>query len=374
MKIAQVCPRFPPYIGGIETHVREISERLVERGFELEVLSCDPSGKLPKEEVINNVRVVRFRSWAPSEAYYFSRELKKYLTKNSAKFDVVHAHSYHAFPALYCAQTKSRNMLVLTPHYLGRGQTFFRNVLHVPYKFVAKKIFERSDKVICVSRYEKDLVMNRFNLRQDKVVVIPNGINTDELSRYKWRPKFPHPRITYSGRLERYQKNVDKLVQAFKILVNEYGVNAQLLIIGTGPYEKRLRRLIDKLGLQNLVILKHSLHREAYLEEIASSNVFVLPSEHECYGIVAAESIVMGVPTVVANSTALSEFVKNGLAFGIDTPITPQRIASTLYETLSRPQTTKNCSFKDKLLSWDQVVNQVEQLYLKLQSLKVADN
>jgi len=369
MKILQVCPRYYPSIGGVEEHVRNISERLAKK-YDVSVFTTDPSEKLPKEEVVNEVKIRRFKSWAPNEAYYFSRELKKYLMKNSDSFDIVHAHSYHAFPALYAAQTKSRNMLVFTPHYLGRGQTFFRNVLHVPYKFVAKKIFERSDKVICVSRYEKNLVMNKFNLREDKVVVIPNGINTDELSRYKWRPKFPHPRITYSGRLERYQKNVDKLVQAFKILVNEYGVDAQLLIIGTGPYEKRMRRLIDKLGLQNLVILKHSLSRDQYLEEIASSNVFVLPSEHECYGIVAAEAIVMGIPTVVANSTALSEFVENGLAFGIDTPVTPQRIAGTLYEVLSKPQIRKNCSFQDKILSWDEVVNQVEQLYLDVSKLK----
>jgi glycosyltransferase involved in cell wall biosynthesis len=370
MKIAQVSPRYHPYIGGIETHVREISERLVEKGFELEILSCDPSGKLPKEEIINGVRVIRFKSWAPSEAYYFSRQLKKYLKKNSVRFDVVHAHSYHAFPALYAAQAKSRNMLVFTPHYLGRGQTFFRNALHFPYKFMAKKIFEISDKVICVSKYEKNLVMNKFNLREDKVAVIPNGINMDELSRYKWRPKFPYARITYSGRLERYQKNVDKLVQAFKILFNEYGVDAQLLIIGKGPYEEKLRRLIDRLHLQNLVVLKHSLPREQYLEEIATSNIFVLPSEYECYGIVAAEAIAMGVPTVVANSTALSEFVENGLAFGIGTPITSQRIASAVYEILTKPQKTKKCKIQDKILTWDEVVSQLEELYPKFQSSK----
>jgi glycosyltransferase involved in cell wall biosynthesis len=370
MKIAQVCPRYPPYIGGIETHVSEISERLVEKGFELEVLSCDPSGNLPKQEIINGVSVVRFKSWAPSESYYFSRDLKRYLKENSARFDVVHAHSYHAFPALYAAQAKRRNMLVFTPHYLGRGQTFFRNALHLPYKSMGKKIFESSDRVICVSGYEKKLVLDKFGLGEEKVTVIPNGVNLDELSRYKWEPKSSHARITYSGRLERYQKNVDKLVQAFKILINEYGADARLVIIGKGPYERKLRRLVDKLGLQDIVVLEHSLPRERYLEEIAASNVFVLPSEYECYGIVAAEAITMGVPTVVANSTALSEFVENGLALGIDTPVTSRRIADAVYEMLTKPQATKDLVITDKILAWDEVVSRLEALYLKLQSSK----
>ena len=366
MKIAQVCPRYHPHIGGIETHVREISERLVKKSFKVEVLSSDPSGKLPKEENINGVKVRRFRSWAPNEAYYFSRELKKYLVKNSARFDVVHAHSYHAFPALYAAQAKNSNVFVFTPHYLGRGQTFFRNLLHIPYKFIAKKLFEKSDKVICVSKYEKNLVMDNFKFKDEKVVIIPNGVDIDELSKYKWTPRLSHPRITYSGRLERYQKNVDKLIRSFRILTHEYHVDAELLIIGTGPYEANMMRLIKKLRLQNHVVLKRWLPRWEYLEELASSNVFVMPSEHECYGISAAEAIVVGVPTVVANSTALSEYVESGLALGIDTPITPQRIARAVYHAVITPQMTKTHSAQDKIFSWDDVADLLERLYLEV--------
>ena len=98
MKIAQVCPRYYPDIGGVQTHVKEISEGLAKKGFEVEVLTIDPSKKLLKKEVLNGVIVKRFGSWAPNEAYYFSRELKRYLAKNSSDYDVVHAHSYHAFP------------------------------------------------------------------------------------------------------------------------------------------------------------------------------------------------------------------------------------------------------------------------------------
>ena len=89
MKIAQVCPRYHPYIGGVETHVKEVSERLAKRGHEVEVLTTDPRGDLPKQEIIDGVIVRRFKSWAPGEAYYFSGALKRYLTENSRSYDVV---------------------------------------------------------------------------------------------------------------------------------------------------------------------------------------------------------------------------------------------------------------------------------------------
>lgn len=129
MRIAQVCPRYHPDTGGVETHTKEISERLAEKGFEIEVLTTDPYGELPKEEIINSVRVKRFRSWAPNENYHFSNELRKYLARNSDDHDIIHAHSYHDFPALHAAQAKNRNKLVFTPHYHGEGHTFFRNTL-----------------------------------------------------------------------------------------------------------------------------------------------------------------------------------------------------------------------------------------------------
>lgn len=367
MNILQVCPRYYPYIGGIEEHVRNISQRL-SKAHDVTVCVTDPSGKLAREEIINHVKVKRFKSWAPSEAYYFSTGLKNYLIKNSGRVDIVHAHGYHALPALYAAQAKSSNVLVFTPHYLGRGQTFFRNLLHIPYRFKGKKIFKKSNKVICVSKYEKNLVMDNFELEDRKVLIIPNGVNVDELSKYKWIPSLSCPRITYSGRLERYQKNVDKLIQSFRILTHEYHVDAELVIIGTGPYEAGMKRLIKKLRLLNRVVLKRWLPRRQYLEELASSNVFVMPTEHECYGIAAAEAIVLGVPTVVSNSSALSEFVESGLALGVDTPITPQGIASAVYKALITPQTTKACSSLDKILSWDDVADRLGRLYLEVLS------
>jgi len=215
MKILQVCPRYPPDIGGVEEHVKNISERLA-RKYDVSVFTTDPTGKFPKEEIINGVKVRRFKSWAPSESYYFSRELKECLMRKSDDFDVVHAHSYHAFPALYAAQAKNMNKLIFTPHYHGGGHTFFRSMLHVPYKFLGKNIFSKADKIICVSNYEKSLVLNHFKICEEKVTVIPNGVNLEEFKCLERRKK-DYRAILYVGRLEKY-KGVQYLIEALSNL------------------------------------------------------------------------------------------------------------------------------------------------------------
>ena len=76
MKIIQVCPRFFPDIGGIETHVYEISKRLAkDSNNEVYVYTTDPTGKLPKKQIIDGIHVRRFKSFAPNEAYFFSLQL-----------------------------------------------------------------------------------------------------------------------------------------------------------------------------------------------------------------------------------------------------------------------------------------------------------
>jgi glycosyltransferase involved in cell wall biosynthesis len=366
MKILQVSPRYYPNVGGVETHVQQISERLAERGHQVEVACTDRSGTLPGEEKINGVCIRRFKSWAPNEAYYFSDKLKRYLAKKSQNFEIVHAHNYHAFPALYAARAKNDHSFIFTPHFLGSGQTEFRKFLHHIYKFAGKEIFENSQQVICVSEFERDEIKRNFELGEEKIKIIPNGVNIYELKRYPWKPgSILHPRICYAGRFEKRQKNIDKLVESIRILVKDKNIDTELFLIGSGPFEKGVQELIKSLDIGKNVFIKKFLPRNDFLGEVSSCNVFVMPSEYECYGITAAEAIVMGVPTLVTDSSALHEFVKKGLATGIPTPVTPHRIAESINMALQESNDYRTPDWSCKIISWDQVVDDLERVYFK---------
>ena len=130
MKILQVSVGYPPYIGGVQEHVKNISERLAKE-HQVTVFAGDPSGKLTSEEKINGVLVKRFKSFSPNNAYHLSFEMLNELRKS--EFDIVHGHCYHALP-LYLSRYARRKKFVVTPHYVGHGITPFRDFLIKLYK------------------------------------------------------------------------------------------------------------------------------------------------------------------------------------------------------------------------------------------------
>jgi glycosyltransferase involved in cell wall biosynthesis len=352
MKILQVCPRYYPCVGGVETHVEEISKRLVDKGFKVSISTTDSSGKLPKEEIIGCVEVRRFKSWAPNEAYGFSRELRKYLIENSDSFDVVHAHSYHAFAALYAAQAKNRNKMVFTPHYHGTGHTFFRSLLHIPYKFFGKRIFEKADKVICVSNYEKGLVL-KFGVNEEKIVVIPNGVSLQEFKGLKKRDSNRKSRVILCvARLEKY-KGVHYLVKVLQKLNSDI----VLEVVGEGPFKENLLRLVEDLGVKDRVTFFQNLPRNELLQKYADADVFALLSKHEAYGIGIAEALRAGTPCIVANASALKEWVDGENCFGIDVPINLDLLRNLITEVMGRHVS------KVKVFDWDEIVEKTIQVY-----------
>ncbi|MCK4829805.1 glycosyltransferase family 4 protein, partial [bacterium] len=143
MKILQVCPRYFPDIGGLEEHVKNISEWLAKE-HEVTVFTGDPSGKLLKEEEIGGVRIRRFKTFAPGNAYHISFKMAQELSK--AEFDIAHGHGYHALP-LYFSRNARAKKFIVTPHYHGHGHTPFRNLLIKLYKPFAKSIFDKANRV-----------------------------------------------------------------------------------------------------------------------------------------------------------------------------------------------------------------------------------
>jgi len=351
MKIAQVCHRYYPTIGGIQTHVKEISQRLVKKGFEVEVLTTDPTKKFLKKEVSNGIVIKRFNSWAPNGAFYFSREFKRYLLENSDDFDVVHAHNYNAFPAFYAALAKKKNRLIFTPHYHPAGSTFFRNIFHIPYKFLGKKIFKKADKTVCVSDYEKALLKKRFNIYDDNIVVIPNGLNLEEF-KYFQRNEKDNSVIFYVGRLEKY-KGVQYLIKALPKLKNKF----ILEIVGTGSYKKFLVKLSEELGVENKVRFFQDLPRKELIQKYIDADLFVLLSKYEAYGISVAEALAARTPCIVAKTSALEEWVDNLNCFGVDYPINLDGLSSLISEVIGTEV------IGVKLYDWDDVVSKLIEIY-----------
>ncbi len=347
MKILQVCPRYYPDIGGVEEHVKNIAERLAKE-HEVTVFAGDPSGRLPKEEKINGVLVKRFKSYSPGNAYHLSFDMANELRK--AKFDIVHGHNYHAFP-LYFSSFVQASKFIVTPHYHGHGHTALSNFLLKPYKLVGKKIFQDADSIIAVSDYEKRLLVKDFKLDENRIKIIPNGINTNEFRNLVDVPKEAKT-ILYVGRLEEY-KGVQYIIKALPFLEKDFC----LKIVGKGPYKTNLLTQINKLGLNDRVTFYQDLPRQELLRMYARASVFVLLSKLEAFSIVVAEALASKTPCIVANTSALTEWIDNTNCFGVDYPVNVEKLAEVIRKI--NGQTAGG----SKTWDWDAVLNELKQLY-----------
>jgi len=351
MKIAQVCHRYHPHIGGVERHVQEISERLAER-HEVDVISADLSRGLHRIEEINGVRVTRFRSFSPGEAYFIPPQIYNYI-KNS-DFDVVHAHNYHALPALFASYGCKDERFIFTPHYHGVGSTPFRDLLNKPYRKVGSKIFKMADRVICVSNYERNMVVRNFGF-EDKIEVIPNGINLDDIEKAE---PFEHDGrlILYIGRLDGY-KNVDRAVMAMEYLPEEF----RFYIGGTGKYQNELKALIEKLDLVDRVKLLGFVSEEDKYRWMKTCDLFVNLSSIEAFGITVLEALAAGAPAVVNAAGGLVEFAesfKGARSINIDAA-SPDELADFMEKSVGE-------QVKDDLNSydWRNIAYRVENAYM----------
>ncbi|MCZ7357720.1 MAG: glycosyltransferase family 4 protein [Candidatus Methanoperedens sp.] len=345
IRIAMVCHRYYPDIGGVETHVSEISERLAKRGFDVEVICTDPAWKYPTHENHNGIKITRFKSFAPRNAFYFAPQVYWYL--KNRHYDIVHAHNYHAFPALF-ASAASRGKFIFTPHYHGGSYSYLRNLLLKPYLWVGRSIFEKADKVICVSKFELKLIENDFKVSPSKLVHIPNGLNREEfkiIGELKKQSKI----ILYVGRMESY-KGVQYLIEVLPLL-KDY----RLKLIGKGIYEKKLRELALRFDVNNRIDWLKDIKRDELLSHFVSADVFVNLSIFEAYGITVAEALACGTPCIVAIGGALEEFVDGKGCVGLSYPIDMKALAEAI-------ESSKKITPRE-MPDWDDVTDKLIKIY-----------
>ena len=115
MNLALVTSRFAPELGGLETHVRELAAGLARRGFVVDVLTQTADRSLPACEHQDGYVVRRFPVVVASENYAFAPGLPLFLARDRPRYDLIHAHNYHALAALAAAVAAGGRPVVSPP-------------------------------------------------------------------------------------------------------------------------------------------------------------------------------------------------------------------------------------------------------------------
>jgi glycosyltransferase involved in cell wall biosynthesis len=262
-----VTPRYLPEMGGTEQHVRETSRRLARAGVEVTVLTTDPSGRLPAWERSDGVVVHRVRSWPRHRDFYLAPALHRDIV--GGQWDLIHIQSYHTFvaPVAMLSALRSRTPYVLTFHGGGHSSRL-RHRSRPLQRWALRPLLLRARRLICIASFEASDYARELRLPEELFAFIPNGMDPpgDQVS----QPPIPGL-IASVGRLERY-KGHHRVLAAFPRVL-EQEPDARLWIAGSGPYERKLRKLAQQLGVADKVEIRAipPERRAAMLHELGRS-------------------------------------------------------------------------------------------------------
>ena len=205
--------------------------------------------------------------------------------------------------------------------------------------------------MIALCDYEKGLLMEDFQIESDKMAVIPNGVNLKDFRGLRKKEE-AHKTILCVARLVEF-KGVQYAIQALPLLEE----STRLEIVGKGTYKAKLIGLAGKLGVLSRIDFYQDLRGRELANRYAKSDLFLLLSKYEAYPITVLEALAAKTPCIVANTSALKQWVDNRNCFGIDYPINNDQLA----ELINRVVGTKVGDVK--LWDWGQVVEEITRIY-----------
>jgi glycosyltransferase involved in cell wall biosynthesis len=361
MKIALVAPLYRPAVGGVETHVEQLAVRMAAAGHSVDVITQALDRRRASVEERDGVVVRRFPATVPSACYALAPGLWRFLRAEAQRYAIVHAHNYHALPAL-AAATSLQRALVFTPHYHGTSESAFRRLLHRPYRLCGTHILRRSNRIICVSDPEAVLLTRHFPLVRDRVVVIPNGVEAAAIDEAQ---PYPSDRtvILSAGRLENY-KNVTRTIEAMPHLDERF----VLRVIGDGPLRASLEKLVEHLGLANRVEILGRVPLDDLYRWFRTARVWVTMSLIEAMPITPLEVLAAGA-RVVASDIPAHRYIAR-LTGGTMTLVPPDIDPAGLASEITR--TADLLRLPADVLSWDEVVAQTLSVYERALGRKSA--
>ncbi len=320
-RILIFAAHFYPCLGGYEKVIYELSRRLIEKGYEIDVITCSTEGASVNEEV-DGIRIYRLPSWDILGGTYpipkpIAATFKILFKLSRKRFDLVNTHTRFfstSLLGLIFAKIK-RTALVHTEH--GARHSILSNKLieaigEIYDHTIGSLIIKSASRNIGISEAARDFLKH---LGAEDTIVIPNGVDTDvfrkvETDLAKSLGLNGAIVITFVGRLI-YAKGVQDLISAFP-MIKETIPNVKLLIVGDGPYRRQLEELTMETGWSKDINFLGQKTREQITEILSVTDVFVNPSYSEGLPTSVLEAGAIGVPIVATDVGGTREIVENG--------------------------------------------------------------
>ncbi|MDR3286297.1 MAG: glycosyltransferase family 4 protein [Prevotellaceae bacterium] len=279
---------------------------------------------------------------------------------NNNEFDVIHAHDWLTYAAGIMAKRVSNKPLVVHVHateFDRTGENVNPNVFNIE-----KQGMEYADKVITVSNLTRNIVINKYGIDPKKVVTVHNAVDFQGREEIAAERNVNDKVITFLGRIT-YQKGPEYFIEAaYKVL--ERCNNVRFVMAGSGDMMKKMVRRVAKLGMGTRFHFTGFLKGDEVQQMFALSDVYVMPSVSEPFGISPLEAMRSNIPVIISKQSGVSEVLKYAIKvdfWDVDA------MADLMYGLVTYPSLSKffvkNGQAEVNSLKWENAAVKIRKIY-----------
>lgn len=362
---------FYPIVGGVTIYTHELAKRLMEKGYEVWVVTGhgENNGTRNYEQVpVFDVRCMKsiYESIFinPIDSHWI---LLKFLKEK--RFDLIHIQHF-GFTMLLFLLRHANIPVVSSTHLEPERYLHVNKIVNTLWKNVAinmwaKYVLERSKYIIAVGEFYRRTLTEIGLYDPDKVIYVPNGVDSKKFSPgdSEFRSELGTKYILFVGRLD-VVKGLKYLISAFKLIESKFP-KVKLVIVGDGPEMGRLNRITS-----TNVIFTGKVLGDRLIDIFRGAEMFVLPSIAEGSPLAVLEAMSCGIPVI---STAVGEIpyiLSNGRGILVNPCSVSELVKAISFllenEDLRRKMSIKSRKYIKNHRDWKNVIERIEKVYYKV--------
>ncbi len=351
-------------VGGLGIVASKLTSQLRRNGYQVTVITLNRKGHELKKEGYKNITVYHFPKQPP---YYQCRQLvAQEILPYIELPDLIHLQSVQGLELAKALKNQYGIPVVYTSHSMGIVESETTDRERTEVNLQQEKIYELADTIICPSRMEKHRFGLHYPYLQNKVEVIPNGIDV-----HKVEPKkniHPH-RLLYVGRAAR-SKGLETLILALPKVIQKLPKTV-LHVIGHGSssYMKQINDLIRQYNLKHKVIFHPWMEQAELSRYYKASTIVIIPSYYESFGMVMLEAMAHGTAVIATTEVGAAEEISRSVVLKVP-PKDSDQMAKAIIHLLKNRHTLiergKSGIEISKEYTWDRPVLKYIELYKRL--------
>lgn len=302
-----------------------------------------------------------------SEIYSFAALARLYIRRKA--YDLIHAHDWMTFPAALAAAHATRLPLVCHIHATEFDRSG-ENVNQFIYDLERHAVHDCT-LAVTVSNYTRSLLVRRYGAAEDRVFPVHNAVEFElnETERPAEARGVRDPVVLFLGRIT-FQKGPEYFVRAARKVIEQFG-KVRFVMVGVGDMYSRMIELAADLGVGKHFHYTGFLNREQVRRIYGLSDLYVMPSVSEPFGISPLEAMLYGVPVIVSKQSGVSEIIQHAIKVDFwDVDELANSIIEVLRNRDARERLREDGRHEAELITWDHSAKRLEEIFERAIAIK----